>query len=73
MQEDLLLDRESQNRTRNREVWALADWVGAFQVEMPTECLSRGVKSAAGHPSVEFLERGLETQDLQESSSYNQQ
>lgn len=69
MREDLLLDRECQNRTRNRELWALADWVGdcrpladwvgAFQVEMSAECLSRGVKSAAGHPCLEFLERGL--------------
>lgn len=26
---------------------------------MSAECLSRGVKSAAGHPCLEFLERGL--------------
>lgn len=31
MQEDLLLDRECQNRTRNRELWALTDWVGDCQ------------------------------------------
>lgn len=38
----------------------LADGVGAFQVEMPTECLSRGVKPVAGYPSLEFWERGLD-------------